>query len=126
MFAALDTYAYTRRGRGAWHDRTMHIHTGSALIVVALVSSVVLLLEKSERTISLVAVLASGIEALLAFGLMSLSLAKFRIDVVLPALLVIAGAIAWARSSGKHAVTAGTLVTLVGALQLAGALHVRG
>ena len=66
----------------------------------------------------------AGIEALLAFGLMSLSLAKFRIDVILPALLLIAGAIAWARSSGKHAITAGTLVTLVGALQLAAALHV--
>ena len=101
----------------------MHIHSGTALIVVALVSSVVLLLEKSERTISLVAVLASGVEALLAFGLMSLSVAKFRIDVVLPALLVIAGAIAWARSSGKHAITAGALVTLVGALQLGHALH---
>lgn len=101
----------------------MHIHSGTALIVVALVSSVVLLLEKSERTISLVAVIAAGVEALLAFGLMSLSVAKFRIDVVLPALLLIAGAIAWARSSGKHAITAGTLVTLVGALQLAAALH---
>jgi len=107
-----------------WHDHEMHIHSGTALIVVALVSSVVLLLEKSERTISIIAVLAAGIEALLAFGLMSLSLAKFRIDVILPALLLIAGAIAWARSSGKHAITAGTLVTLVGALQLAAALHV--
>lgn len=104
----------------------MHIHSGTALIVVALVSSIVLLLGKSERTIAIIAVLAAGIEALLAFGLMSLSLAKFRIDVILPALLLIAGAIAWARSSGKHAVTAGTLVTLVGALQLAGALHLLG
>jgi len=104
----------------------MHIHTGSALIVVALASSIMLLLGKSERTIALVAVVASGVEALLAFGLMSLSLAKFRIDVILPALLVIAGAIAWARSSGKPAITAATLITLVGALQLAGALHLLG
>ena len=104
----------------------MHIHTGTALIVVALVSSIVLLLQKSERTISLVAVIASGVEALLAFGLMSLSLAKFRIDVILPALLVVAGVIAWARSSTKHAITAGTLVTIVGALQLAAALHLIG
>jgi len=104
----------------------MHIHTGTALIVVALVSSIVLLLQRSERTISLVAVIASGIEALLAFGLMSLSLAKFRIDVILPALLVVAGVIAWARSSTKHSITAGTLVTIVGALQLAAALHLIG
>ena len=104
----------------------MHLHTGTALIVVALVSSIVLLLQKSERTISLVAVIASGVEALLAFGLMSLSLAKFRIDVILPALLVVAGVIAWARSSTKHAITAATLVSIVGALQLAGALHLLG
>ena len=94
------------------------------MIVVALVSSVMLLLGKAERTVALVAVIASGVEALLAFGLMSLSLAKFRVDVILPALITVAGAIAWARASGKHAITAGTLVTLVGALQLAAALHV--
>lgn len=116
----------TPRDDTSWHDRGMHAHTGTALVVVALVSSIVLLLQKSERTIALVAVIASGVEALLAFGLMSLSLAKFRIDVILPALLLIAGAVAWARSSGKHAITAGTLVALVGALQLAGALHVLG
>jgi hypothetical protein len=100
----------------------MHVHT--ALVVVALVSSITLMLEQSGRTVALVAVIASGVEALLAFGLMSLSVAKFRIDVVLPALLAISGAIAWARSSAKHAVTAATLVTAVGALQLLGALHV--
>jgi len=101
----------------------MHAHTDTVLVVVALVSSIVLLLEKSERTIPLVAVIASGVEALLVFGVMSLSLAKFRIDVILPALLVLAGAISWARASGKHAITAGALVTFVGALQLAGALR---
>ena len=115
-----------RRSGGPCNHAGMHIHTGNALIVVALVSSIVLLLEKSERTISLIAVIAAGVEALLAFGLMSLSLAKFRIDVILPALLVVAGAIAWARSSGKTAITAATLVSIVGALQLAGALHLIG
>ncbi len=104
----------------------MHIHTGTALIVVALVSSIVLLLEKSERTISLIAVIASGVETLLAFGLMSLSLAKFRIDVILPALLAVSGVVAWARSSTKHAITAAALVTVVGALQLGEALHLLG
>ena len=100
------------------------MHAQTALVIVALVSSIVLMLETSSRTVALVAVIASGIEALLVFGLMSLSVAKFRIDVVLPALLAISGAIAWARTSSKHAVTAGTLVTAVGALQLLGALHI--
>ena len=101
----------------------MHIHIGNALVIVAFVSSIVLLLQ-SERTIALIALVASGIETLLVFGLMSLSLARFRVDVVLPALLAIAGAIAWARASGKHVVTAATLVACVGTLQLLEALRI--
>ncbi len=104
----------------------MHIHTSTALVVVALVSSIVLLLGKSERTIALIAVVAAGVEALLVFGLMSLSLAKFRIDVILPAVLVVAGAIAWARSATKTAITAATLIAIVGALQLASVWHLLG
>ncbi len=103
----------------------MHIHIGTALVVVAFVSSIVLLLQ-SERTVSLVAVIASGVETLLVFGLMSLSLARFRIDVVLPALLAIAGAVAWARAASKHVITAATLVTCVGTLQLLEALRILG
>lgn len=101
----------------------MHVHTNTALIVVALAASVMLLIEKNERTISIIAVIAAGVEALLAFGLMSLSLTKFRIDVILPGVLVVTGVIAWARSGSKPWVTAATLVAIVGALQLCGALH---
>jgi hypothetical protein len=103
----------------------MHVHLGTALVIVALVSSIVLLLQ-SERTVSLVAVIASGLEALLVFGLMSLSVAKFRVDVILPALLAIAGVISWARASTKHVITAATLVSCVGVLQLLGALGIVG
>ena len=103
----------------------MHVHIGTALVVVAFASSIVLLLQ-SDRPVALVAVVASGIETLLVFGLMSLSLARFRIDVVLPALLAIAGIVAWARSTTKHVITAATLVACVGALQLLEALRILG
>ena len=99
----------------------MHVQT--ALIVVAFASSIMLLMQ-SERTVSLVAVFASGIETLLAFGVMSLSLARFRVDVVLPALLAIAGVVAWARASSKHVITAAALVACVGTLQLLQALRI--
>jgi hypothetical protein len=101
----------------------MHIHLGTALVVVALVSSIVMFLQ-TDRTVALVALVASGVEALLVFGLMSLSLAKFRIDIILPAMLAVAGVIAWVRTSTKHAITASALVTLVGTLQLLEALRV--
>jgi hypothetical protein len=122
----MDTNAHIGSRALPCEHHGMHIQTSTALIVVALVSSVVLLLEKSERTISLVALIAAGIDALLAFGLMSLSLARFRIDVMLPGLLVVCGVIAWARSSSKSAITAATLLTVVGGLQLGGVLHMLG
>ena len=100
----------------------MHFHT--ALVVVAVVSAVLLLLQKSERVWPIVAVIAAGIEALLVFNLMSLSLAKFRIDVILPALLVLSGAICWHKASTKHTITASAFVTLIGTLQLLSALRV--
>lgn len=101
----------------------VHVNVATALVLTGLVSSIVLLLQKTERTVPVVAVLASGIEALLAFGLMSLSLAKFRVDVILPAVLAVCGVIAWARASTKHTITASTLVAAVGAIQLLGALR---
>jgi hypothetical protein len=101
----------------------MHVSSGTALVVVALVSSIVLLLNKSDRLFPLIATVVAGIEAALVFGVMSLSLAKFRIDVILPALLLVAGAVCWSRSSGKSNTTAATLVTMVGLLQLLMALR---
>lgn len=124
-FARVGTNAHMRRGPGPCEDARMHVHmnVATALVLVGLVSSIVLLLQKEERTIPVIAVLASGIEALLAFGLMSLSLAKFRVDVVLPAVLAVAGVIAWTRASTKHTITASALIAAVGAVQLLGALR---
>jgi hypothetical protein len=121
----MGTNAHIRHAPRPCDDRRMHVHVNvsTALVLVALISAIVLLLQKTERTVPVVAVLAAGIEALLAFGLMSLSLAKFRVDVVLPAVLAVTGVIAWARSSTKHTITASTLVAAVGAIQLIGALH---
>ena len=102
----------------------MHFHVDAALVVVAVVSSIVLLLQGGERAVALVALAASGFEALRAFGLMSVSIAILRIDVVVPAVLAVAGTLAWLRAASKPAVTAGTLAGAVGAVQLLLALHV--
>ena len=51
-----------------------------------------------------IAVVVTGVELLLAMGLMSLSLSKFRIDVIMPALVVGSGVVCWARSSEKGAI----------------------
>jgi hypothetical protein len=102
----------------------MHVSSGTALVVTALIASLMLLLGRSERVFSIVAVLASGLEALLAFDIITFSVKKLRIDVVLPALLVVAGAVCWSRLSTKGQVTAATTVALVGLLQLLSAIDV--
>lgn len=96
----------------------------TVLILATLVSSVYLLLQKTDRMFPTVAVIASGVELLLSWGLMSLSLAKFRVDVILPALLVVAGVVCWGKSSTKGTISASTLVTVVGAIQLLLALRI--
>jgi hypothetical protein len=101
----------------------MHFNFANILVIATLLSSIYLLLQKSDRMFPTVAVIASGVQALLAFGLMSLTLAKFRVDVILPALLTLAGAICWGKSSSKGATTAATIVTLVGAMELLLALR---
>jgi hypothetical protein len=97
---------------------------GTALVIVAIASSALLLAQSAERLFAGIAFLAACIEGLLTFHMMTLSLASIRIDVILPALLVVGGGIAWWRTSGKSLITAATLVTAVGLLQLLAALRV--
>ena len=100
---------------------TIDFHT--ALAVCALVASVILVLQGGERLIPLIALLACALEAASAFHVLTLSSPRIRIDVILPAVLALAGGIAWARSSPKAAATASTVVALVGVVQLLHALH---
>jgi hypothetical protein len=94
------------------------------MVVVALASSALLLAQSSERLFAGIAFVAAAIEALLTFKVMTLSLSSIRLDIVLPALLVVGGGMAWYRTTAKSHVTAGTIITLVGLLQLLEATHV--
>jgi len=105
------------------YDNAMHFNFATVLIAVAFAVSIYLLLNKSDRMFPTIATIASGLELLLAMHLMSLSLAKFRIDVILPGLLVVCGAICWGRSSEKGNITSSTALLLIGAIQLLFALH---
>lgn len=100
----------------------MDLQLGTILIVSALIGSLVLFFERGGRVVPVIALIAAGIEALHHFDVVSLSSGKFRIDVILPALLVLAGGVCWSRTSTKSTITAATVVFAVGALQLLGAL----
>jgi hypothetical protein len=96
----------------------MHVSFAHALVVAAVISSVVLLLQRDDRLFPLIALVASGLEALMVFHVIELSSGKLRIDLILPGLIAVAGGVCWTRCSGKPSITAATVATLVGVLQL--------
>jgi len=100
---------------------TVDFHT--ALVVCALIASVILVVNGGARLIPLIALVACAIEALTVFHVIQLSSPRIRIDIILAAVLVVTGGIAWARSSAKSAVTAATVIALVGLIQLLWGLH---
>ena len=104
----------------------MHASLGTVLIVIAVVAALGLVLEHRDRAVAVVALLAAGVEALIAFGVMSVSVRGLSLGLVLAGILAVCGAICWARSGGKTAVTAATLVTTVGALQVLFSLRAIG
>lgn len=103
---------------------TLDFHT--ALAVCALIGAVILTLQGGARLIPLIALVACALEVLTAFHVLQLSSPRVRIDMILAVVLVVTGAIAWARSTGKAAITAATVIALVGVIQLLHALHVQG
>jgi hypothetical protein len=102
----------------------MHFGFAHTLVIAALVSSIWLMWQGGDRLFPTLAMVASGLEALITFNIISLSSGKFRIDVILPAVLLVAAGITWSRISTKGGITAATVATLVGAIQLLLALSV--
>ena len=102
----------------------MSIELSNALVVVALISAMSLVLGGGDRVFPVIAAVAVVIEALIAFGIITFAVMRFRIDVILPALLVVAGLVCWSRASAKGASSAATALTLVGFIQLLSALGV--
>ena len=104
----------------------MHIELGTLMILSALISALVLALGRTDRMVPIVAVIAAAIAAAIHFGVISLALAKFRIDVILPAIFVVTGGICWARSTTKGTTTAATVLFAVGTMMVLGALRLIG
>ena len=65
----------------------MHIELGTLMIVSALISSLVLVLDRGNRIVPVVAVIAAALAAAIHFGILTLAVAKFRNDVILPAVV---------------------------------------
>jgi hypothetical protein len=101
----------------------MHLNMSTITIGLAFAASLFLFFKETNRLFPTLAALASGVELLLALGVMSLTLSKYKIDVILPALLAVAGVACWTKVSSKGGVTAATIAALIGTMQLLLALH---
>lgn len=102
----------------------MNIDFSTALVVCALLASVMLALGGGDRLVPALALVACALEALIVFRVIQLSSPKLRIDVILPAVLVVTGGICWSRSATKTAITASTVIAIVGLIQLLRAIQV--
>jgi hypothetical protein len=102
----------------------MTIDFSTALVACALVASVVLALNGGARLVPAIALVACALEALIAYRVIQLSSPKLRIDIILPAVLAVTGVICWSRSASKSAVTASTVIAMVGVIQVVFAIRV--
>jgi hypothetical protein len=88
------------------------------LTCIALLGSVVMLVQHRPVGFPVVAVVASALEALMAFGLVHMQVARVPLGLVLGAALVVAGVAVYIRAGGKSVVSAATAVVMVGAIQV--------
>ena len=89
-----------------------------ALAVSALAASFALFFSAGSRALATIALVASGLEVAMAFGLLHLSVARLPLGLVLGIALVVPGVLAWLRSSAKAATSAAAIIALVGGLQV--------
>lgn len=89
---------------------------GHSLVVAALAASILVLVVQNGGIYPIVAVAVSGIEALLSFGIVHVSISHLWL--ILGIALAVVGVMIYLRSSAKPAVAAATVIALVGALQV--------
>lgn len=94
----------------------MTLHT--ALAVAALAASIVLFLAHANRGLALVALIASGLEVAMAFGYLALRVSGVPLQLVFGLLIAVPAVLMWLRVNSKTAVSAASILALVGALQV--------
>jgi uncharacterized membrane protein HdeD (DUF308 family) len=99
---------------------------GTVLVLAALAGSIAVFAERRDRWLAVLALVISGVQALIAFGLVAIQVKNLHLALVLGLSLVVVGVLEWARSGAKLATTGATTVTLVGALQVLMHLRVLG
>lgn len=89
----------------------------NALAVAALAGSA-LLFFTGARVLATVALVAAAAEVLMTLGVVQLRVAQLPLGLVLGLALAVPGLIAWFRATAKPAISAASVITLVGVLQV--------
>jgi len=97
----------------------MQLQLGTALILVAVLASAVLVIDREHRTSPFVALGAAVIQALLLFNALDFIRYIWRIELILPAAQFIAAYTVWSETTKKRAITASTVLLVVTMIELA-------
>lgn len=98
----------------------MNVATLTVLVALAAALFLVIRTAGRARRFAALALLAAGAETWLVFQGIESQL--IHLVIVQPMVLLIAGAFSWLTTESKPAVTAATIITLVGAIRLASVL----
>ena len=92
------------------------------LVLVALAASVLMFFRGGSRLGSLIALVASGVEAAVAFNVLSLSLKGLPIPLIIGGALAGGAVVTWLASDDKLIITAAAVVMTIGGMQVLAAL----
>jgi hypothetical protein len=98
------------------------MNVATVLVFAALSASILLFLRTRPRLVPIVALVASGVQALMALRVVQLGGTGLPLPLILGGALAASGVLLYLRVSGKPLVAAATVVAMVGAIEVLSAL----
>ena len=96
----------------------MQLSLGTALVLVAVLASALLVIDREHRTSPFIALGAAVIQALILFGMLDFLRNFWRIELILPTAQFIAAYTVWSETTKKRAITASTVLLSVTMIEL--------
>ncbi len=96
----------------------MQVSLGTALVIVAVLTSAVLVIDREHRRSPYLALAAAVIQALLLFGMLDFLRNFWRIELILPTTQFIVAYTVWSETTKKRAITASTVLLTVTLIEL--------
>jgi len=100
-------------------QREGHVSIGLVLAIAALGCAVLLLFQVASKLWPIIAAVVAGIQLLIAFGVMHLSISGVPLGTLLGVALAVSGIASWLKVSNKMHASAATVIALVGLVQAA-------